>query len=776
MLKQLPNIKTSTIYTRLAGGLNKIAPPLAIDPGMALSAMNYECGALGGYRRIDGYERFDGRQSPTEGRYLYCVATLVGAVNEGDIVTGVTSAATGKVIAVTDVGFLLTKVTGASAFTTESFTVGGVTKGSFDLPPLLDGYPTGQEHAYALLATANEYRQDIAAVPGSGVIRGLVMFKGVAYAFRNNAGGTAVNIYKSSSAGWVQVPLFSSIDYKDGTGVIADGTTITQVTTGATAVVKRQTLETGSFDVTDDQLTEEYLTTGISVTSVALAVGALTFTTVGGKDYTAGMAIKAVSTIDPEKWAYGQVTTYDKTTGVLVMDSTEIQGTGTFASWKITQAYERATGRLILGSITGTFNATDALQIGGLTIAKPTSLATAITILPGGRYEFYLHNFYASTATQRVYGCDSLNRAFDFDGTVYVPIRTGMAIDAPTHIVAHRKMLFLAFAGSVQNSGVGEPHIWTVGSTGINEIGIGDDISGFAIGVGEVLMIFSRDSSYQLVGSDRSNMQLNVLSADMGSIPYGVQNLSLVYSFDDRGIIRIQPSQNYGGFDHDTISRPIQPIIDLFRTVITASAVYKSRNQIRFYGSDGTGICMTMAESPNGIEHHFTQFKYPLTVSCAHAGEDASGKDILLLGSDTGMVYLLDKGASFDGEPIQAYLRLAFNSLKSPSSIKRFRKVEIEMSATGYSEIRYHPDFSYADPDVATHITTWEAVTGSGGYWDESIFNTFYYDGRIVSQPQLYVSGSGTNLGMVMYSNSAIDQGHILSGMIIHFTARRLTR
>ena len=45
-------------------------------------------------------------------------------------------------------------------------------------------------------------RADIDAVPGSGSILGVWMYKGVVYVFRNNVGGTAALMYKSTSSGW----------------------------------------------------------------------------------------------------------------------------------------------------------------------------------------------------------------------------------------------------------------------------------------------------------------------------------------------------------------------------------------------------------------------------------------------------------------------------------------------------------------------------------------------------------------------------------------------
>ena len=70
----------------------------------------------------------------------------------------------------------------------------------------------------------------------------------------------------------------------------------------------------------------------------------------------------------------------------------------------------------------------------------------------------------------------------------------------------------------------------------------------------------------------------------------------------------------------------------------------------------------------------------------------------------------------------------------------------------------------------------YEELQGSGGYWDEATWNEFYYDGKIVSQPEIRIQGSGTNIGLVVFSNSAIDLGHNLSGVVLHYTPRKLNR
>ena len=41
-------------------GLDLVTPSLQKSPGRCIDALNYEPTTVGGYRRINGYERFDG--------------------------------------------------------------------------------------------------------------------------------------------------------------------------------------------------------------------------------------------------------------------------------------------------------------------------------------------------------------------------------------------------------------------------------------------------------------------------------------------------------------------------------------------------------------------------------------------------------------------------------------------------------------------------------------------------------------------------------------------
>ena len=53
-------------YFPAVGGLNQEAPPLSLGPGELVDVANYECLPNGGYRRIYGYELFDGQTTATQ--------------------------------------------------------------------------------------------------------------------------------------------------------------------------------------------------------------------------------------------------------------------------------------------------------------------------------------------------------------------------------------------------------------------------------------------------------------------------------------------------------------------------------------------------------------------------------------------------------------------------------------------------------------------------------------------------------------------------------------
>lgn len=79
-------------------------------------------------------------------------------------------------------------------------------------------------------------------------------------------------------------------------------------------------------------------TNATSVTSIVIGVGSKALTTQANKAYVAGMTLKIASTASPTNWMLGDITGYNVTSGALVISISVTQGSGTLASWTISQA------------------------------------------------------------------------------------------------------------------------------------------------------------------------------------------------------------------------------------------------------------------------------------------------------------------------------------------------------------------------------------------------------------------------------------------------------
>lgn len=108
-----PDVKQD--YYPFVGGMDIVTPSISVSPGTALDAQNYEPAISGGYRRIDGYERFDGRQSPTSASYWVLPFNTTGAIAVGNKIVGLTSGATAYVLAITATYLVLARMVGIFA-------------------------------------------------------------------------------------------------------------------------------------------------------------------------------------------------------------------------------------------------------------------------------------------------------------------------------------------------------------------------------------------------------------------------------------------------------------------------------------------------------------------------------------------------------------------------------------------------------------------------------------------------------------------------------------
>ena len=708
---------TRTQHYAFEGGLDVVTPAISVKAGKALAMVNFEPWYQGGYRRIPGYERFDGSPKPSDASFTGFDVDTVAGLTLGDTITGDTSSTTGILVGIWDddgtygsdaIG--VTKVSGSGFQDAEPCNTAAFTIAS---PAVTLQAPSDALEQLWLLEAEDSYRADIAVVPGANQVRGAWQRQADVYAVRDNVGVTAGVLHKASVTGWTTtgITMADTIPFTTVAGkAIVDGDPITGVTSTETATVHRVVLNGGS----------------------------------GAWD------------------ASGE-------------------------------------GYLVVTGATGAFNAAEALQVSAVTLANTTATNTTFALPVGGTYRFINHNFFGGAATYRAYGCNGVGAAFEIDESGIVspilmpttPITAGEtppSSNIPFLIEEHRGHLFMMFpGGSLQHSVPGEPLNFS-SFLGAGEFGLGDEGTSLNSVVGNVLIVATQRKTLGLFGTGVTDWELRNVAEQSGSVLYGSQKIDTVYSLDDLGITSVARSDQFGEFISATVSQQIQPIVIKARPDFTDSTIVRESNQYRLYFSDNTCIVMyvpagSQTESRQGrYNYSFSQFgflQYDIPVTNIYNTDDATGKErtYFVTSDATWMGYVFEDqiGKNFDGEVIKASVRTVFNQVGSPTYRKFFRRADLELNAPASLVIKLNTELSYSAANTSGSSID-IAVRGGGGFWDVANWDEFVWDGQAISTARASLSGTGENIGFLIYNETATSDPWVMQGITLHYDMRRLQR
>ncbi len=577
-----------------------------------------------------------------------------------------------------------------------------------------------------LLAAQDDYRDDIIEVPGANAVRSAWQLGDLVYAIRDNVGVTAGILHVESATGWTTtgVTMAEYIFFDAGLAAganVVEGDTLTGGTSGATGTIHRIVLNAGS-------------------------------------------------------------TAWDGS------------GEGYF---------------VLTGVAGGPFQDNEALESPALTqIADAKGINVTLAFSDGGRYQWHNHNFFAGAGTLRAYGVNGVDDfAFELDENgVVSPIffpetPTGAESDegapgtAPFLIAEHRNYLWFGFPGGRYiNSVIGEPLLIT-GFLGSAEFGAGDELTGMISVVGSVLVILTERETRGLFGFSVADFELKLLSEKSGSRLFGAQKVDTVYSLDDLGVTSLSRTDAFGDFVGSTVSQLIQPlVVGRVQELFTDSTIVRASNQYRFYFEDGSAFFMYIpsagdqnrqraqlgAQTRTGVMFGFAQ--YPFAISRIWNTEDGDGSERSYFitedaGDGFGFVFQDRIGNNFDGETIQSFIRTTYNFLKSPSTRKRFRRVDLEIDASRPLSLKFVADMSFGVSDAENVTAQPDTVLqAGGGQWSIDNWDEFFWDGQQRSASRANIRGSGEAIGFVIFNESAVVRPFILQGLTVHYEPRRLQR
>ncbi|GAA4108869.1 hypothetical protein ACFFTN_01460 [Aminobacter aganoensis] len=553
-------------------------------------------------------------------------------------------------------------------------------------------------------------RAAIQAVPGTGPVRGVYVFAGNIYAFRDSIDG-AGKMHRDTSAGWQEVTFGQIVDFTAGTAEFFEGEVLVGGTSTATGTIERVVMSSGAWDGT-------------------------------------------------------------------------------------------ATGFLVLSNVNGTFQTETVTSDSGSATGSPNY---AVVISSGGKYSFVVHNFYGAARQPALYFSNGQGTAFEWTGDSLSPIRTGTQagiledtinvlerdgdriltrggdvvimraqFDRPTHIAQYKNHLFLGFlSGSVLFSSIGEP-LQYITTTGAGEFTFGDATTGMLSAAAASLVIFGQNRIEYVAGNDASDFQMLPISDSSGGAEGSIQMMDRPFFLDDAGVRDLGSTAAYGDWRAGTLTQLIEPLIRAKRDAgvrAAASMRVKAKDQYKLFFDDGTGVTVYIGrKAPETLP-----FNLPITAFCACSGEVSAGAgDRLFVGSTDGYVYELNRGLSFDGAAIQAYVRLPFNSIGSPTQRKVFKKFSVDIDTPDDITLGHTFDIDYArglgGSTAGQSIDAGSPIITTGLY--DAIDWTQATEGRF----EAHIDGFGENFAATLVSEESDKRQHTLSSATINFAMRGLVR
>ncbi len=438
-----------TFFFPLEGGLDLVTPAQRIKPGRVLGAKNYEPNDEGGYRRIKGYERFDGLPSPSGAEYAilnFDQGTGTELV-AGDVIAGGTSGATAEILSIdTNSGTWGVDAAGEMRIfnvvgtwqDNEAIQISAVTRAQTDGVASARGASTDALDETYQRAAIEARRADINKVPGGDEINGVWLYNGVVYAFRENYNTTFVT---DTTISFTAGDTIS--DSNSGFGSFSQGDRIIVSGSGESGNNKEWDVDTASA----------------STLTVSRSDGATITTEAAGSSITVGKLEETqMHKSSDSGWTKVDLGEYldfsagtDEFNEGATITGTPSGATATIVGVGVTSGSwsgNDAAGRVYISGRSGTFTASDTLADDGTTpgAGDCDSAATDVSLPRGGKYEFQNYNFGGQQDTLSMWGVNGVGRGFRYNddtGFAFVHV-TGLSdsTDIPEHLEAHKKHLF----------------------------------------------------------------------------------------------------------------------------------------------------------------------------------------------------------------------------------------------------------------------------------------------------------------------------------------------
>lgn len=416
--------------------------------------------------------------------------------------------------------------------------------------------------------------------------------------------------------------------------------------------------------------------------------------------------------------------------------------------------------------------------VGGATAVMHESSGSGWTakktgLTPSGNYRCINYSF---SGTRMMYGASGVHKAFQWDGTTWTDLTTGMSPDTPDHIAAHKKHLFLSFGNSTQHSSLGDPTSWSV-VTGAGELLTDLPVTGYSVMPNGSLGIFTREGILLLAGTSSSDWVANNLveyGNNAGALPDTIVGMgSNVRFVDTRGVYDFAASDVSSDFRDALISTDLDNDLEDVWPTATCATVIRKKGQMRVFFSDGSGALFVF----NRDAVMPTLMRFPNIVRKCVSAEDSAGNEVVLFGSDDGYIYRMESGRSHGGQTINAYLETAFYDCGLKHNVKRFRRARFDVGKVGKESLIVSTRYIIEDGGLRRDVDDTPGYTGDGTPLGSlATLGSTLLGGLPLVEGEMDLSGTSQWISFIMRSDTDDELPWEIDGISIDYFPGRARR
>ena len=398
-----------------------------------------------------------------------------------------------------------------------------------------------------------------------------------------------------------------------------------------------------------------------------------------------------------------------------------------------------------------------------------TQVNSAKTWSLNGNFQFANYNFGGQDDDEKMYIVNGIDKATEFDGSVFTLITTGATQDNPSLVVGYKKHLVLGIQSSLHISAIGTPGSYAT-SGGAAEIAVGDTLTNLKEHT-SALIVGCEDSTKSLYGSSAADWQLDELNK-AGTYKGTMHSIGgQVIGLDRQGLMSLAAAQQYGNFAYASLSGKVKTLITEF-TTNSVAVLNRASGQYRlFNGQNGLYF------SFNGPELiGVTKTRFPHEVKCAASAIDEAETEISVFGAEDGNVYKMDTGFRFGTSNIYSFILTNFTAYQGPTIRKRYRLVQPDIRVQGSPiqvVVRATTEYGLGEQSAGQSPLLY---TSPGSLWDVSEWNEFSWGSAYSNDAKIRMSVTGANMGVYIGTDGSENAIHTIHGVTLHYSPRRLIR